>query len=85
MGDDDKNDPEGGKATSTPGPWWKPISRTATPPSNSGLSTWRRLLGAKVAVNRRGAADDLHEVRETPRAAERRDDVPSEQRPIHHP
>src|SRR3954462_3445845 len=43
---------------------------------------WRRLRIAKVAVDRRGAADDLREVRETPHAAERRDDLPSE-RPIH--
>ncbi len=42
----------------------------------------RRLLGAEV--NRRGAADDLHQVRETPRAAERRDDDPSEGRRNHH-
>src|SRR5204862_5917781 len=44
---------------------------------------WRPLRRAKVAVHRRGTANDLHQVRETPRAAERWDDLASEQRPIH--
>jgi hypothetical protein len=42
----------------------------------------RRLLGAEV--DRRRAAHDLHKVRETPRATERRADDPSEGRAIHH-
>src|SRR6476661_9077048 len=46
---------------------------------------WRHLRGAKGAVNRPGAADDLYNVRQTPRAGESRDDDPSEQRPLYHP
>ena len=54
-------------------------------PSPCPIAGRHRLLSAEVAVNRCGAAENLHEVRETPRAAEHRDDDSSERRPIHPP